>query len=136
VGIKPMSELKRKQNLKDKLPSKRTIAKIQREAIAHYERMIAWAKTQIGSDISSRVKMGEELNEVWNSEDCPYCKTFAFLRIKGKKDSHACGWCPLYTCCETEWQMLIQTKTWKEWIEQAEKVLEYIKENGLECHTP
>ena len=99
---------------------------MKRKAIAHYKRMIKWAKTQNPRARADIVKMSYELKDCWSSDECVYCEEYIF-----------CGECPLASpnweiegCCGGLWDKMDDARTWKTWIKYAEQVLEYIKENG------
>ena len=100
--------------------------KLQKDAIAHYNRMIKWAKTQ-SQDISPHpIAMKFEIGEMWGSDDCSYCMTYR------------CDDCPLskftgpefFGCCNKLWRKMDTASTWSEWIEYAKKIKQYIKDNG------
>lgn len=95
-------------------------------AIRHYNRMIEWAEKQnpdFGPDCDI---MYEEIGESWYSGSCTYC-----LKAVG-----CCKQCKLKggsiqpTCCNGLWRKMSSSCTWREWIEEAKKVREYIKKNG------
>jgi hypothetical protein len=48
----------------------------QAKAIAHYDRMIAWAKKQHCSGLPDRDRMYNEINEHWYSDSCAYCNHY------------------------------------------------------------
>ena len=99
---------------------------MQADAIKHYEEMIAWAKTQPPDRCADYAKMYYSIRQNWFGHNCSYCKGYAIANCKG---------CPLDdndSCCHGLWSKMDKSQTWKEWIGYAEKVLEYIKENGGE----
>ena len=66
--------------------------KIKKEAIAHYERMIEYAKGQEPKDIADGFEMFVSINGCWRGECCPYCEEF----FDGLDDGeYECLKCPL-----------------------------------------
>lgn len=103
--------------------------RIQRQAIEHYDRMIAWAETMPATDTKDAYKMRDELRECAGPQWCSYCTKY--------RTEDDCGICPLsgkYStgaeCCNRLHEHMTRSKTWKQWIERAKKVREYIRENG------
>lgn len=103
------------------------LTELQKKAVAHYDRMIRWAKDQLGDRAADSDEMFREIGEWWGGEDCPYCEAF--------KNTGACTICPLRApggCCAGLWRWLNRSRNWHDWIIEAEKVKEYIIENGGE----
>jgi len=113
--------------------------RVKKHAIAHYERMIEWAKKQNKSENPEEnpcyEKMEKELGEDWYAEYCPYCQEYKNLV------NYYCCDCPLQeenpikpgtesNCCDGLWLDMSRAESWGEWIEKAKKVLQYIKEKG------
>jgi hypothetical protein len=98
---------------------------VQRKAIDHYDRMIAWAKTQKPRTYPNINLMLSEIKEDWTYTSCSYCL---------KYPTPGCNECPLSredaSCCYGLWYEMISAKTWKTWIKRAEFVREYIRMNG------
>lgn len=98
------------------------------KAIRHYNRMINWARTQPENDEPDPDFMFDVIGENWYSCSCSYCK----------KHSGKCSECKLslpgalvaFSCCSFLWSKMSSSKTWGEWIKNAELVREYIRENG------
>jgi len=109
------------------------------EAIAHYERMIKWAKTQPpGNRIRYKHSvsiMFVAIGEDWYGKNCVYCQKY--IKYSSSSTNKPCPltsyvipYCDDKSCCNGLWIKMNNSTTWKEWIINAEKVLEYIKENG------
>ena len=99
------------------------MSKIKKEELAHYDRMIAWAKEQKPRDKVSGYKMWDKIGEMWSNDDSSYCKRYGLF----------CGSCPLsldLRCCNRLYSDMHNSKTWGTWVKRAEKVREYIRENG------
>ena len=104
------------------------MTEIKQEALAHYDRMIEWAKKQDPRDFVDFVKMLFELGEAWGGEYCSYCfKYFQFAHHD----------CPLNTptvkchhCCNGLWSEMQNSLYWGDWVINAEAVREYINERG------
>ena len=97
--------------------------KIKKEALAHYDRMIKWAEKQNPRGRVNGYKIRGEIGEVWASYDCSYCNKYGL----------SCSRCPLNLdtwCCNGLYGDMCKSKTWGTWIKRAEKVREYIEENG------
>ena len=112
-----------------------------KDAIAHYKRMIKWAKTQPQrGEWPEYDVMSDNIHEDWYALHCSYCAKF----MSHEDDVYnPCYLCPLSLfkeksfpidegkiCCNGLWAKINEAKTWSTWIKRAEKVLEYIKENG------
>lgn len=92
--------------------------KLQKEAIAHYDRMIAWAETVPENSPPSRVTMGVALlGESWTAEYCSYCV----------EHQSECPKCRLHDdsvfdinrtgntgCCDGLWIKMSTALTWNE----------------------
>ena len=118
--------------------------KIQQDAIAHYERMIAWAKAHINLTVNltfNVFEMEKAIGERAHSRDCSYCNRFQdTCRYEGDFHIQPCSSCPLHNgkhdwatssyCCNGLWLELNRSTSWKQWIVNAEAVLEYIKQYG------
>lgn len=93
-----------------------------RLALAHYDRMIAWAKKQDLKESPNMDIMYLKLGETWGGKYCNYCEKY----IK-------CLKCPLGkygSCCDFLYSEMNISITWKEWVINAKKVRKYIKDNG------
>lgn len=102
---------------------------LKQKALAHYDRMIEWAKKQPKRGHVSKIKMFVEINETWESDYCIYC------------NSHKGGTCPqckLYSiprydgrhCCDGLWRIMNSAVCWPTWVKRARKVREYIEKHG------
>lgn len=91
--------------------------------------MREWVLTQNLFDSVNLFKMRIYITKLWFTDYCSYCYVFSY-RIYCRK-------CPLTingiysTCCNGLRHKMDNTKTWFEWLQAQEKVVEYIKENGL-----
>jgi hypothetical protein len=93
------------------------------KAIEHYERMIEWAKTRHPDENISTFIMFGHIKETWAGVFCAYC-------IDYECD---CSKCPLEfndECCGDLYCDMINSSTWSEWITNANKVLDYIRDKG------
>jgi hypothetical protein len=99
------------------------------KAIEHYERMIEWAKTQDGSEKTDYFYMEARIDESLSGWYCSYCI----------KNDNVCLECELKAeapsirqscCCGGLWTIMGLSETWSEWITNANKVLDYIREKG------
>ena len=104
---------------------------IQKKAIKHYDKMIAWAKQQLPNACVNNLHMLDAVKAHWSAEHCVYCAELGCV----------CHKCPLlaYTstktvgdnkCCAGLWTKMNKAKTWKSWIYHAEKVRDYIVRYG------
>lgn len=97
-----------------------------KDALAHYRRMIKWAKKQPKRQPPHREIMRGEIGEEWHGADCVYC-----VEEKGK-----CMFCVLnggaaaFNCCNGLWYKMATAGSWESWIYYAEKIVQYIKNNG------
>jgi len=97
-----------------------------KKAIAHWERMIRWAKKQNKKEFPSLFSMSNDIKEAWKGKDCELCKQF-----QNKADG--CSNCPLYkkyNNCNTVhnlWFAVSFSRTWKEWVKNAKKFLKQIE---------
>lgn len=98
-------------------------------ALAHYDRMIAWASKQNKRRVPDTFKMRLAIGETASGYFCPYCI---------KYDSY-CKKCPLFTpntdnvsdgCCNGLWRKMNDAKTWGLWLVYAKKVRAYIEVHG------
>ncbi len=102
---------------------------IKRKTIAHYNKMIKWAKKQNPEESTSKELMYVEIKQNWTGLSCFYCSAYYGINDK------CFGRCPLSTneddyCCDHLWETMDRSRTWREWIENAKKVLDYIKIHG------
>ena len=95
---------------------------VKQEAIDHYERMQEWVRTQPGNDRPSSAKMRKAIGEHWGSHYCSYCKKYDY--------DDGCDYCPLVNCCTGPLRSMIHSRTWDEWLENSDDVVEYIKKHG------
>lgn len=117
-------------------------AKLTELSVAKYNLKIVWAKQQPKNKKVRRIDMMYEIRIDWFSDYCDFCDAYVDER-KG------CSKCPLSEfykdrktdtttyegvltdwCCFGLWIKMNHSKTWGEWVERAEDVLEFIKKNG------
>jgi hypothetical protein len=97
-------------------------SEVKQMVIEHYERMIAWAKTQNPIDYCSFRNMETALDESWSGVYCLLCNFY--------KD---CPLCPVgkrtgkFNCNETPWQLLNRAQNWEEWLLAAEEELKFLE---------
>jgi len=91
-------------------------------ALAHYDRMIAWANKRPINGSVQRYRMQLALKESWDAVSCVYCM---------KCD---CSKCPLSVnllgCCGGLYRKLGKSETWGEWVQNATDVRNFIEKNG------
>jgi len=105
--------------------AKKRLMVVKRQALAHYDRMIAWAKTQHPNSYPSKERMDRKIGEHWQGRFCAYCCYY----------NTDCRSCPLSPspfggCCGALWHLLNAASNWKLWIKAAKKVRAYIKRHG------
>lgn len=113
------------------------MAEEKREVIAHWEKMITWAKSTTQQDVDEYFEhwdfsdklffmMEKELGENWSETYCVYCKKW--------NTYDSCPACPLakagYCCTDDDslYYKLLDAESLSEWIESAEKFLEILME--------
>jgi hypothetical protein len=111
--------------------NKRKIIKVIKQSITHWQYMIRWAKKHNQDDFAYRQEMLDDIGENWAGYYCPLCKMF-----------YKCNNCPLsyYDSfiprdCINEWRLVDISKTWGEWLENAEQMLLILK-NVLKKYSP
>lgn len=93
---------------------------LKKKTIAHYNRMIKWAKKQISDNAIRCNVMFSEIQENWLSLSCPFCKVFD------------CELCPITIntkegqCLNTPWHDMNNSETHEEWIKNAERMKQFI----------
>jgi len=92
--------------------------------IKHWETMIAYAKTRLASDFVSSSEMVDDIETTWTGVFCALCQR--------KIDTANKVPCPLIgkICsgrCHPFWYDVTYSATWKEWIRNANKLLEEIR---------
>ncbi len=101
--------------------------RIQKQAIEHCDRMIAWVKTKPEDGSPDFDLMKSEIDESYGADYCPYCVKYELVcdtcELRGK---YPIG----IECCHRLYYAIWDAKTWKQWIERAKKVREYIRDNG------
>jgi hypothetical protein len=107
---------------------------LKQKALAHYDRMIAWAEKQPKKVIADANVMLEKLGESWHGEFCIYCKS-------REDQCFGCLLNPIITrfasrefgqvmCCGGLWREMQVLCTWGTWVKRARAVREYIEQHG------
>jgi len=93
-----------------------------RESIAHWERMIAWVKTQPKRKEPDDIKMTNQIGENWYSDYCPLCSLY-------HEGGEPCTRCPLHIKWGSKiaWFLVDISPTWDEWLRHARKMLRQLK---------
>ena len=102
---------------------------LKQKALAHYDRMIAWAEKQ------PKRKMADgwgamllEIGENYYGKYCVYCRKH-FRKSKCSLGSDVT--CQSGdACCGGLWVEMYCSLTWGTWVKRARKVREYIEKNG------
>ena len=102
-----------------------------------YNEMIEWANTQKKTRYPYESLMEDEIKKGWHGDDCPYCMKYYDVD-PSDDDIEPCRECPLnvhkhkysVSCCKGLWKKMDEARTWKSWIKYAEKIVEFVKENG------
>lgn len=101
------------------------------ESIAHWDRMIRWARTQPQDGKVYDEYMFDEIKERWNADYCSLCLEYY----------DSCEGCPLREAgnyCEDDcsaWRAVCCSAKWDKWVEKAEEmlaVLENIRDDYAE----
>ena len=109
---------------------------VKQKAIEHYERMIEYAKKYESQDAQLMIsEMMDDIKECTGRRDCSYCIKNQFNILF---TNEACGKCKLnvktknddFNCCNGLYLKMTESKTTKTWIARAEKVKQYIIDNG------
>ena len=99
--------------------------------IAHWEKMIKWAKKQPEHYLTSIGAIHNGINQTWYGDYCPLCDKY----YKGSKTKLTCKKCPLkikYGKCgrskiRNKWHNVSFSYNWKDWVENAEVFLAQLK---------
>ena len=100
---------------------------LKQKALAHYDRMIAWAEKQPTKSYVDPYEMESSIGEHYDGEYCAYCRKHIL-----------CSTCDLYAkskkygehCCGGRWISMSISKTWSTWVKRARRVREYIEKHG------
>lgn len=90
------------------------------EVMGHYDRMIAWARTQASNDQPSKRAMIEALHESWLGDNCYLCDHY-----NPDPSGDCCEACPMRAiggiCGEHHslWAKMNRSTNWSIWIERA-----------------
>lgn len=117
-------------------------ANIKRDTLAHYDRMMAWTKSQAEKEpalnlnpMEFRDLMKKGIGENWYGRYCLYCKNFYDYNEGHLK----CIACPLVTysciggrreCCAGLWSLIPIARTYQELFVALSRVRDYIERNG------
>jgi hypothetical protein len=106
---------------------------LKQTALAHYERMIDWAKQQNPKEKVDKSKMLDSIGENWGGRHCVYCKQINDLSL-------SCKECNIYLpdgndskvqdCAGGNYANVCDAETWGQWIKSATKMKVFIKVNG------
>lgn len=101
---------------------------LKERTLAHYDRMILWAKKQNPDENINHIKMLEDLKENWYCDYCPLCNEVS-----------TCGQCPVYKsnekffdCFGTPWVKMSNSQTWKEWLVYANEERDFLNSLDFE----
>ena len=98
-------------------------------ALAHYNKMKAYALTQPPDDMRNPEKMKNAIGEDWGADFCPYCELRSLItKYCELAPDNLCNGGP--NCCGGAWVELNRSETWEEWLERVDKVIEYIGKHG------
>jgi len=108
------------------------------QSIDHWERMIAFAKTQTKNVETRSSHMQGIIGESWFAIDCPLCKRFVSersvcIRLKThetcplKKQYGKCGSDSYDSNTSNAWRKVFLAFTWQEWLDAAEKMVGQLK---------
>lgn len=87
----------------------------------HYERMIAWVKTQPKEEMTSSSAMWNATTEHWGAGKCPcccaakLCQSCLFTKVFKKQ------------CGALGWTKMNNAPTWSQWLTHANRLLRNIK---------
>ena len=116
---------------------KKALKLVKNNSIAHYKRMIKYAKSRNPNDSYAINEILRDIEDIPTSYYCSFCTTYD-NSINLIFDRPICNDCPLYKetifnttknkeCCAGLWLSLTSSPTWKVFIIRAKKVLKYIK---------
>jgi hypothetical protein len=104
--------------------------RIQKQALAHYNRMIKWAETLPSNTSKSFLDMEISIGEAWGDDTCPYCNRYFKDDTKICPLSNGHSICDGDICCKGIFNKMNLALSWKKWIKYAKQVQDYIRENG------
>ncbi|MFA5377412.1 MAG: hypothetical protein WC455_16795 [Dehalococcoidia bacterium] len=101
---------------------------LKQKALAHYDRMIAWAEKQPETRCQDIEEMEDAIGENYDADYCVYCQscenTCHVCKLYGKSKRYG------HHCCGNLWPAMSNTKTWGTWVKRARRVREYIEKHG------
>jgi len=96
------------------------------DSIAHWERMVQWAKEQPKEDNTDYLYMFRKIKEGWYGDYCALCHYAEICdNCPTTKASH-----PECNSMRSTWKKVSNSKTWGEWVKNAEKMLKLLKSLG------
>ena len=100
--------------------TKKHLRALKKDVVAHWKRMIVWAKKQPKRVVANAWIMQSNLGKWWGSSDCAFCLALS------------CEDCPFViyfgrVCTLMGHIEVAGSKTWGEWVKNAEEFLEKIK---------
>ena len=98
------------------------------KALAHYDRMIAWAEKQPKRNVVNEDHMEYDIGENWRGGGCVYCTEY-FRKAQCSLSDADCEDDSRH-CCNGLWDAMNHSKTWLTWVKRARKVREYIEKHG------
>ncbi len=96
---------------------------LKQKVLAHYDRMIEWAKTQEPFSPAYSGFMHDDLKEDWYGGSCPLCSLFYYDEVKN--DGDFCKDCPVSKktgkadCAGSPHYKMNRVANWEEWIAAA-----------------
>jgi hypothetical protein len=100
-------------------------------SIAHWERMIAWAKMEPEEEPPAEGYMRARLGENWYSYSCALCKMFGHPSQAGICGSVSCPLALMGQKCSDDgscWESVSEAATWREWISHARRMLGLLRD--------
>jgi hypothetical protein len=109
------------------------------QTLAHYKRMINWARTQNPATEATEMAMMRAIGETWIAEFCPICQSAVRAVRAGRHSQLDCFVCPIGSapfhrniggrlgCDHTPWMQFSGADTWAEWIIIAEQEYAFIR---------
>jgi hypothetical protein len=103
-----------------------------KESIAHWKRMIKWAKTQPVRSKKYIAEMSRYINESPSIWDCSLCTKYISRTCSTYICSNSCPLIKNYrlSCFHDDslYHKVADTKTWGAWVKRAEKMLRALKD--------
>ena len=96
--------------------------KLKEKTLAHYHRMIEWAKKQDPQDYVDPRLMHKSIGESFYGADCPLCNKHSYCVgciVSNHTSQHGCRFTP--------WEDMSTSINWEKWIDSALKEIEFLK---------